>query len=178
MAIHDTTFSALVTTDQRAAELLDLAAAEGIELPLSIDLILWLEDRGHVVDLHTGRASLPHVGTPTATGKAINHLLTPSMPVQSEFAVALMEAASPYLVGVIHAEKGELPDPTFYDWDGDRAEYMQGHAETMEEIDRQRVAARPQCSPKRVLTDAEIDAEFYDLQEEMVDRMFHASGAW
>lgn len=43
-------------TDRRA-ELLDLAQDENIKLPLSVDLILWLEDREWVVDLLTGQAS-------------------------------------------------------------------------------------------------------------------------
>lgn len=44
-------------TDRRT-ELLDLAAQEHITLPLGVDFICWLEDRGFVVDLLSGRASL------------------------------------------------------------------------------------------------------------------------
>ena len=40
--------------DPRITELLDLAAAEGIDLPLPVEHILDLEDAGHVVDLRTG----------------------------------------------------------------------------------------------------------------------------
>jgi len=61
--------------DVRAAELEALAASEGIELPMPIRLILWLEDRECVVDLHTGRATRPIVGTLTLAGKAVSHLL-------------------------------------------------------------------------------------------------------
>jgi hypothetical protein len=61
----------------RIAELHAFAVEEGIELPLHAELIIWLEERGCVVDLLTGRATLPVVGTPTPSGKAVNHLLTP-----------------------------------------------------------------------------------------------------
>lgn len=69
----------------RAEELQRFAEEEGIKLPLSIDLILWLEDHGRVVDLITGKAT-PLVdvvgkpldtGTPTPSGVAVNYLLTP-----------------------------------------------------------------------------------------------------
>lgn len=43
-------------TDRRT-ELLQLAADDNITLPLSVDLILWLEDKGWLVDLLTGQAS-------------------------------------------------------------------------------------------------------------------------
>jgi hypothetical protein len=43
--------------DTRLAELLDWRRETGRELPLPADLILWLEDRGWVVDLLTGCTS-------------------------------------------------------------------------------------------------------------------------
>jgi hypothetical protein len=61
--------------DVRVQELQDFAASEGIMLPMPIRLILWFEDRGCVVDLHTGIAHRPTVGTPTASGRAVSHLL-------------------------------------------------------------------------------------------------------
>jgi hypothetical protein len=62
--------------DVRVAELEELAAAEGIMLPMPVRLILWFEDRGCVVDLHTGKAHGATVGTPTPSGRAVSHLLT------------------------------------------------------------------------------------------------------
>lgn len=127
MAIYDTTFTAIAAVDQRTAELLELAATEGITLPLSIDLILWLEDRGHVVDLHTGRASLPHVGEPTATGIAISHLLTP------EVATDEIDA---YTAGCIDAEKGEPCEPlAHYSRLGDIEQYICGHKDATAAIE-------------------------------------------
>jgi len=43
-----------VVVDTRLAELLDWRRETGMELPLPADLILWLEDRGYVVDMLTG----------------------------------------------------------------------------------------------------------------------------
>jgi hypothetical protein len=43
--------------DTRLAELLDWRRETSRELPLPADLILWLEDRGYVVDLLTGCTS-------------------------------------------------------------------------------------------------------------------------
>jgi hypothetical protein len=44
----------VVTVDSRLAELLTWRRETGNELPMAADLILWLEDRGFVVDLLTG----------------------------------------------------------------------------------------------------------------------------
>ncbi len=62
-------------TDPRVIEFEELAASEGINLPMLPSLILWFEDRGCIVDLHTGRATRPTVGTPTPSGYAVSHLL-------------------------------------------------------------------------------------------------------
>ena len=66
-------------TNPRAQELLDLAASEGFNLPIPITMILWFEDHGCVVDLHTGKASRAHGASPqwqpTPSGKAVAHLL-------------------------------------------------------------------------------------------------------
>jgi hypothetical protein len=66
--------------DTRVSELLALAAAEGLTLPYSPALILWLEDAGHVVDLATGAILLGEGDRPyhwqwTPVGEAWAHLL-------------------------------------------------------------------------------------------------------
>jgi hypothetical protein len=43
--------------DTRLAELLDWRRETASELPLPADLIIWLEDRGYVVDMITGCTS-------------------------------------------------------------------------------------------------------------------------
>lgn len=48
---------ATITIDTRLAELLDWRRETGQELPLPADLILWLEDRGYIVDMLTGCTS-------------------------------------------------------------------------------------------------------------------------
>lgn len=48
---------ATVRVDTRLAELLDWRRETGQELPLPADLILWLEDRGYIVDMLTGCTS-------------------------------------------------------------------------------------------------------------------------
>ena len=66
-----------VATDPRAAELRELAASEGIKLPLPIDMILWYEDRGYVVNLATGQATRADaVRGVTSSGRAVAHLLS------------------------------------------------------------------------------------------------------
>ena len=62
--------------DVRVQELQDFAASEGLVLPMPVDLIVFFESHGHIVDLITGEVSLPVVGTPTPTGKAVAYLLT------------------------------------------------------------------------------------------------------
>lgn len=44
----------MTATQQRIADLLEFAAAEGITLPMPADMIARLEDGGAVVDLVTG----------------------------------------------------------------------------------------------------------------------------
>jgi hypothetical protein len=61
--------------DPRITELEELAASEGIMLPMPPRMILWFEDHGCVVDLVTGKAHRPTVGLPTASGRAVSHLL-------------------------------------------------------------------------------------------------------
>jgi hypothetical protein len=61
--------------DVRVQELQDFAASEGIMLPMPVDLIVFFESHGHIVDLITGEVSLPVVGTPTPSGRAVCHLL-------------------------------------------------------------------------------------------------------
>lgn len=63
--------------DPRAVDILELIAVEGISLRMSIDLILWFEDRGYVVDLRTETVMKAEVERITPSGYAVNHLLTP-----------------------------------------------------------------------------------------------------
>jgi hypothetical protein len=62
-------------TDPRITKLEELAESEGLQLPMAPQLIVWLEERGYVVCLHSGKASRPTVGLPTASGRAVSHLL-------------------------------------------------------------------------------------------------------
>lgn len=65
---------ATITTEQRIADLLSWAAAEGITLPLPAEVIVSLEDTGATVDLHTG-AIIPgaadHRYSLTVIGEAV-----------------------------------------------------------------------------------------------------------
>ena len=64
-------------SDPRILELLDLAAAEKLELPFSPEQIIELENAGHAVDLRTGEI-IYHVDELkfdlTAVGQATIHL--------------------------------------------------------------------------------------------------------
>jgi hypothetical protein len=66
--------------DQRVHELLELAAAEGLTLPMSPEVIIRLEDAGHVVNLKTGAIEVgegdkPYVWAWTPAGEAVTHLV-------------------------------------------------------------------------------------------------------
>lgn len=74
MALYINPTAVMRTIDPRVTELVAFAKAEGIKLPLHAELIVWLEERGCVVDLVTGHATLPHVGTPTPSGRAVSYL--------------------------------------------------------------------------------------------------------
>lgn len=78
--IYDTTRTATISRVQRAAEILEMKGAEGVHISLTVDMvhyILWLEDQGLVMDLRTGIAMKVEVTGFTASGKAVDHLLTP-----------------------------------------------------------------------------------------------------
>jgi hypothetical protein len=62
-------------TDPRIDELEALAREESITLPLPVDLILFLEDRGRIVDLVTGEVLNAVTVKLEASGKAVAHLL-------------------------------------------------------------------------------------------------------
>lgn len=74
-----TRFAIGTHVDPRVTELEELAVSEGVKLPYRAELIVWLEERGCIVNLLTGKATLPHVGLPTPSGKAVSHLLTPTL---------------------------------------------------------------------------------------------------
>lgn len=74
-----TRFAVNTYVDPRVTELEELAVSEGIKLPYRAELIVWLEERGCIVNLLTGKATSPYVGTPTPSGKAVSHLLTPTL---------------------------------------------------------------------------------------------------
>ena len=62
-------------SDPRIAELLDLAREEGITLPYPAHYICWLEDKGRIVDLVTGKVYNGIVATPTSSARAVAYLL-------------------------------------------------------------------------------------------------------
>ena len=61
--------------DPRIAELEALAREEQIELPCAPAIIIWLEDKGYVVDLVNGVVYRAVTATPTGPAKAVNYLL-------------------------------------------------------------------------------------------------------
>ncbi|MCB0049836.1 MAG: hypothetical protein M9936_14300 [Caldilinea sp.] len=66
------------TYDRRAGELLALAIAEGIDLPMPVDEIIAWEDAGHAIDLVTGEILLNADSVriaPTVAGEATAFLL-------------------------------------------------------------------------------------------------------
>lgn len=67
--------NAQTPTDPRVAELNELAAAEGIKLPMPADMIVWFEEQGFVVNFDTGEAVEYSDATPSRSGRAVAHLL-------------------------------------------------------------------------------------------------------
>lgn len=45
---------------------------------------------------------------------------------KTQFLAALLDAATPLIVGTIWAQRGELPDFTLYEKSGDQAAYLEG----------------------------------------------------
>lgn len=58
------------------AELEALAREEGITLPMPIEMIVYFERMGKIVDLETGRVYDMVTVTPTPNAKAVAHLLS------------------------------------------------------------------------------------------------------
>lgn len=66
-----------MNVDNRIAELLDLAAREGIKLPMTPEQIVELENDGHTVNLLTGEIEIDGASVRfelTAAGEAIQHV--------------------------------------------------------------------------------------------------------
>jgi hypothetical protein len=61
--------------DSRIAELTTLAAEEQIALPMPIDMILYFEKQGCIVDLVTGAVYRDVLVTTTPSAQAVCHLL-------------------------------------------------------------------------------------------------------
>jgi hypothetical protein len=61
--------------DPRTQELLDLARAENLRLPMPVDMILYFENMGYVVDLISGEVYREPTVKLEASGKAVAHLL-------------------------------------------------------------------------------------------------------
>lgn len=69
-----------MNADPRVSELEELAASEGFRLPYPPDYIVWLEDRGRLVDLVTGEVIYARlVATPLPAAQAVVHLLAHEM---------------------------------------------------------------------------------------------------
>lgn len=61
--------------DNHYAELEALAREEGIKLPMPIEMIIYFERQGKIVDLETGKVYDAITVEPTASGKAVAYLL-------------------------------------------------------------------------------------------------------
>lgn len=64
-----------MNTDTRIQELIDLAREEKLDLPMSPNAIVALEDSGKIVDLVTGAIYAAVTVAPSRHVQALNHLL-------------------------------------------------------------------------------------------------------
>jgi hypothetical protein len=125
---------------------------------------------------------------------------------QPSFVVALLEAeVSPYMLGVLDAERGETACPEmYYTQRGQMCEYCEGYeavagrtittgffltvppvavtvAPTASEIEATLAAifAPVSVDDSQLALDLfDYEGEFEDLQEDMLDREFHGRGGW
>lgn len=65
-----------MTADNRIVELEAFARESGLTLPLPIDLIVFLEDHGRVVDLENGTVYNSVTVTPEPCAQAVAYLLS------------------------------------------------------------------------------------------------------
>jgi hypothetical protein len=61
--------------DPRIAELTALAQEEGITLPMPVEMIVYFERQGRIVDLERGRVYSAVTVMPTPSAKAVAYLL-------------------------------------------------------------------------------------------------------
>ena len=89
-----------------------------------------------------------------------------STTTRQAFTAALLASATPFLVGVITAEKGEAFAPeAFFIRDGDMMEFTEGFELVRGENEITR-------DFKRGIVEA------IDLEDDMADREYHARGMW
>lgn len=65
-----------MSADPRVQELLELAQEEGLTLPMPVDMIVYFERMGKVVDLITGQVYDMVTVQPTSSAKAVAYLLS------------------------------------------------------------------------------------------------------
>lgn len=99
MALYINPTATMRAIDPRITELQALARDEGIQLPAHAELIVWLEDRGYVVDVTTGQAVKLSDAIPTASGLAVAYLLG--------------DAPAPALANVLDADLDALIDEVY-----------------------------------------------------------------
>lgn len=97
---------------------------------------------------------------------------------QLEFVTAALEAdLTPYMLGVLDAEKGEICCPeAYFIWEGDLLAYVEGYEEVKGEN-----ATSKQIKgivSRRILTDAQIEVEADEYEEDMLDREYHMRGEY
>lgn len=85
----------------------------------------------------------------------------------------ISELLSPYMLGVLDAERGEVACPEMYFTQrGQMCEYCEG----FEAVAGATLTTRHFLPP--ILTDAQMQAETDDYESDMLDREYHARGAW
>lgn len=99
-------------------------------------------------------------------------------PIDVEFlppVTDISELVSPYMLGVLDAESGELCLPELYfTQKGQQREFAEGY----ESVVGRTLLSDQVMGRQRQLTQAEIDAETLDYAEDILDRAYHASGNW
>lgn len=93
----------------------------------------------------------------------------------TDYLTALLDAATPYVVGTIWAQRGELPDFSLYEKSGDLAAYLEGYQAELAATNA--LAALARANRERQVMTAEEAIEYNtEYREWQLDMEFVRSG--
>lgn len=86
----------------------------------------------------------------------------------TDYLASLLDAATPYVVGVIFAQRGDLPDFSLFEKEGEQAAYLEGYQAELAAMNALAALARANRD-RQVMTAEEALEHNSDYQDYLMD---------